>query len=677
MAYRRSALAAVGGFDERFPRAYREDADLALRVMAAGGGLVRGRRLVEHPPGPAGPWTSVRLQRGNADDPLMDALHGRGWRERAGAPRGRRRAHVVTSAAAALAAVAAALGHRRVAAAAGLAWAAATADFAWRRIAPGPRTPREVATMVATSAAIPPAATWHALRGLRGRGRLLDDRVRAPRPRPASAPRPRAVLLDRDGTLVVDVPYNGDPARVRPMPGAAEAVDRLRREGVATAVVSNQSGVARGYIADGQVAAVNRRVEDLLGDLGPWLICPHAPEDGCACRKPRPGLVIRAARALGVAPAECVVIGDIGADVDAARAAGARAVLVPTPRTRAEEVARRAARGARPARRGRAGAGGAAVTHVLVARLDNDGDVLLAGPAVRAVAAGASRVTLLVGPRGRAAAELLPGVDAIVEHRAEWIDPEPDPVVPARTLAFVDGVRSLAIDRAIVLGSFHQSPLPLALLLRLAGVPWIGATSVDYPGSLLDLRHLIDDDVHEVERSLSLVAAAGFPLPAGDDGALRVVPPAGAPLPDLPPGYVVVHPGASVQARSWPADRLAALVEALVAVGAGGRDGRPGRATAHPAGRRAAAARRGGPGRAHDAGRAGPGAGGRAGGGRGQHRSGAPGGRGRLPGGVALRAHRAGGALAAVAGAARDPGDGTCRAPAAARGPARSPATRA
>jgi ADP-heptose:LPS heptosyltransferase len=203
------------------------------------------------------------------------------------------------------------------------------------------------------------------------------------------------------------------------------------------------------------------------------------------------------------------------------------------------------------------------MSHALVARLDNDGDVLLAGPAVRAIAAGASRVTMLVGPRGRAAAELLPGVDAIVEHRAEWIDPEPDPLEPERTLDLVERLRALRVDRAVILGSFHQSPLPLALLLRLAGVPWVGATSVDYPGSLLDLRHLIDDDVHEVERSLSLAAAAGYPLPPGDDGALRVAPPDGAPTPALPPGYVVVHPGASVQARAWPAERHAALVDAL------------------------------------------------------------------------------------------------------------------
>jgi histidinol-phosphate phosphatase family protein len=135
------------------------------------------------------------------------------------------------------------------------------------------------------------------------------------------------------------VPYNGDPGRVVEMPGAPEALRRLRAAGVATAVVSNQSGVARGKIRVEQVEAVNRRVEELLGPLGPWMVCVHGPWEGCGCRKPAPGLIKAAAGALGVDPGDCVVIGDIGADVEAARAAGARAVLVPTAKTRAEEVA--------------------------------------------------------------------------------------------------------------------------------------------------------------------------------------------------------------------------------------------------------------------------------------------------------------------------------------------------
>ena len=202
--------------------------------------------------------------------------------------------------------------------------------------------------------------------------------------------------------------------------------------------------------------------------------------------------------------------------------------------------------------------------HVLIARLDNEGDVLLAGPAVRAVAAGAGRVTLLCGPRGSQAAALLPGVDEILVRRAEWIDPEPQPVDRAALDAFVDDLAARAFDEAIVLTSFHQSPLPLALLLRMAGVPRIAATSVDYPGSLLDVRHRISDDVHEVERSLSLVAALGYALPDGDDRALRVRRPGEAPLGR---GYVVVHPGASVPARAWAPERHAALVDALVAEG--------------------------------------------------------------------------------------------------------------
>jgi ADP-heptose:LPS heptosyltransferase len=205
--------------------------------------------------------------------------------------------------------------------------------------------------------------------------------------------------------------------------------------------------------------------------------------------------------------------------------------------------------------------------HVLVVRLDSAGDVLLAGPAVRAVAAGARRVTLLCGPRGRAAAELLTGVDELVEYRAPWIDPEPDPVDPEGALALVERIRALAIDEAVVLTSFHQSPLPTALLLRLAGVPAVAATSVDYPGSLLNVRHRISDDVHEVERSLSLVGELGYELPPGEDDRLAVERPAVFPPPFGAEPYVVVHPGASVPARTWPVERHVELVGALAARG--------------------------------------------------------------------------------------------------------------
>jgi HAD superfamily hydrolase (TIGR01662 family) len=150
--------------------------------------------------------------------------------------------------------------------------------------------------------------------------------------------RPAAVLFDRDGTLVVDVPYNGDPERVEPVPGARAALDRLRAAGVPLGVVSNQSGVARGLLGLADVRAVNARVNDLLGPFAAWRFCPHDTDDHCRCRKPAPGLVHGAAADLGVAAADCVVVGDIGADVDAAEAAGARGVLVPTPATRRAEV---------------------------------------------------------------------------------------------------------------------------------------------------------------------------------------------------------------------------------------------------------------------------------------------------------------------------------------------------
>lgn len=224
---------------------------------------------------------------------------------------------------------------------------------------------------------------------------------------------------------------------------------------------------------------------------------------------------------------------------------------------------------------------------VLVARLDNAGDVLLQGPLVRAVATGADRVVFLAGPRGADAARLLPGVDDVLTWHCPWIDASPAPVDPADVAALADRVRALGVDEAVVSTSFHQSPLPLALVLRTAVVRRISAISVDYPGSLLDVRHAVDDDLPEPERALSLARAAGFDLPAGDDGRLAVRRP--LPPVDQEPGYVVLHPGASVPARAWPQQRCAEAVEALA--DAGRRvlvTGRPGERalTAAVAGRR-------------------------------------------------------------------------------------------
>jgi HAD superfamily hydrolase (TIGR01662 family) len=182
--------------------------------------------------------------------------------------------------------------------------------------------------MLLTSVVLPFAATWHSARGAWTHRRADPWRGL-----------PDLVLFDRDGTLVHDVPYNGDPDQVRLVDGAREALDELRARGVRIGLVSNQSGVGRGLLTMAQVEAVNARLAELLGPFDTVQVCPHAPEDGCACRKPAPGMVKAACAELDVDPARCLVIGDIGADVGAATAAGAASIIVPTPITRPQEIA--------------------------------------------------------------------------------------------------------------------------------------------------------------------------------------------------------------------------------------------------------------------------------------------------------------------------------------------------
>jgi len=136
-----------------------------------------------------------------------------------------------------------------------------------------------------------------------------------------------AVFLDRDGTLIVDTGYPNDPDAVVLIDGAAAALRALPPE-LALVIISNQSGLARGLITPAQAAAVAARVQARFAAEGVTFAgayhCPHAPDDGCACRKPAPGMLLQAARELYLDLAASIVVGDKPSDVDAAHNAGCR-----------------------------------------------------------------------------------------------------------------------------------------------------------------------------------------------------------------------------------------------------------------------------------------------------------------------------------------------------------------
>ncbi len=156
-----------------------------------------------------------------------------------------------------------------------------------------------------------------------------------------TAPR-RFVLIDRDGTLNVEKHYLSDPDQLELTPGAGAAIRRLREAGFGICVVTNQSGIARGYFGLDRLAEIHERLTAMLAAEGAAIdgiyICPHGPEEECACRKPLPGMIEQAAAEHGFDPASAFVIGDKPADVDMGRAVGATTFLVRTGYGRRHEA---------------------------------------------------------------------------------------------------------------------------------------------------------------------------------------------------------------------------------------------------------------------------------------------------------------------------------------------------
>ena len=322
MAYRRDVLVAVGGFDERFPRAYREDSDLALRVVSSGDRIIGGTRRATHPVASSTVLSSVRAQIGNratrrcvASRPRSATPDREGpdgcpptWRP---LPRERR---------VSLGRSPGDVGRRpRMA----IGWLALTAQFTVRRFLRGPHTMAEAGADGADVGADPPG------RGVAPAGRGVD----------ASAGRPErvlAVLLDRDDTIIEDGPFLNDPTVF----DRSDAAQRwaVRERGLLLAIVTNQSGVARGSDQSRPAGRGQRQ-----GRCRARSVRRLA---GLRARRRRPVRVPQTAAGDGArrgrcpwrAAERCVMIGDTGGDVNAALAANARAVLVPTDRTRVEEI---------------------------------------------------------------------------------------------------------------------------------------------------------------------------------------------------------------------------------------------------------------------------------------------------------------------------------------------------
>jgi hypothetical protein len=293
-----------------------------------------------------------------------------------------------------------------------------------------------------------------------------------------------------------DALATGSGAELAARPGAVEALELMRTEGVRTGVLAFRAPT------DTSTALT---VAELVGPVDVWRACPHAAASGCDCR--RYPLLLAAAAAAAVPTPRCVVVGPVEMDMMAARRTGAAGLLVPGPETTwaaaaaatavtpsllaAAEWVRHRNGWSPPVSALAAGRGG----HVLVAIIGTIADVAAAVPAVRAIAAQAARVTTAVPAPLMAASDQLAAVGEVAAL----------PTTPK-------DARNRSYDEAIVFAPEGRSPLPVALLLRLAGVPRISAISEDYAGSLLDLRWRVPAGTPMAQRVSQLAAAAGYPV---------------------------------------------------------------------------------------------------------------------------------------------------------------------
>lgn len=395
----------------------------------------------------------------------------------------------------------------------------------------------------------------------------------------------KAVFVDKDGTLVPDIPYNADPALITLEVGVAEGLRALQDAGYLIVIVSNQSGIARGYFTAEQFDAVQVKMETLLAEQGIALsgfyFCPHHPEGAvpqyavhCDCRKPSPGLLLSAAAELQLDLDRCWMIGDILNDVEAGNTAGCKTVLINngnetewirtqarTPHFTASDLKQAAEHILNT---------WVNCGNILCVRADNMGDVIMSSPAMRALKENFNcRITLLTSSMGAGIGKFIAGVDEVITYDLPWVKTG-QPFNPADFHEVVEQLRSYNFDAAVIFTVFSQNPLPAAMLAYLAGIPRRLAYCRENPYQLL--THWVPDKEpysfirHQVQRDLELVARVGA-VTVHESLSLQVAadawPRARRKL-GLKANWIVLHAPVSEAKRAYPLECWAALGKRLV-----------------------------------------------------------------------------------------------------------------
>jgi histidinol-phosphate phosphatase family protein len=380
----------------------------------------------------------------------------------------------------------------------------------------------------------------------------------------------KAVFVDKDGTLVPDIPYNVDASLIRLEAGVAEGLRALQAAGYIIVIISNQSGIAHGYFTVEQFQGVQVKIRSLLADEGITLsgfyYCPHHPQGYCGCRKPKPGLILSAAKELQIELNGSWMIGDILNDVEAGRRAGCKTVLINNG-NETEWLMNDSRTPDFTATNFKEAADHILSTwinckNILCIRADNMGDVIMSSPAMRALKQSFDcRITLLTSSMGAGIGNYLAEIDEVITYDLPWVKTG-KPFNPADFYAIVEQLRSCNFDAAVIFTVFSQNPLPAAMLAYLAGIPRRLAYCRENPYELL--THWVPDKEpynfirHQVERDLLLVQHTGATT-SNDKLSLQV--PA---FKKSAGDQIVLHAPVSEQKRKYPLESWAAIGRLLI-----------------------------------------------------------------------------------------------------------------